>query len=119
METHQTTLAQWVKHNPINHLHKWHLVEAERLRVLGNQASARENYDYAIAIGKENGYIPEVALASELAAKFYLALGKEKVAVGYMQEAYYYYVQWGATAKTGNLEKGYSQLKQTGVPHCI
>jgi predicted ATPase len=104
VETHQTTLAQSA------HLHKWHLVEAERQRVLGNQASARENYDYAIAIAKENGYIPEVALASELAAKFYLALGKEKVAVGYMQKAYYCYAQWGATAKTGNLEKGYSQL---------
>ncbi|BAZ40492.1 serine/threonine protein kinase with two-component sensor domain [Calothrix sp. NIES-4101] len=110
VETHQTTLAQWAQHNPMNHLHKWHLVEAERQRVLGNQASARENYDYAIAIAKEKGYIPEVALASELAAKFYLALGKEKIAVGYMQEAYCYYAQWGATAKTGNLEKGYSQL---------
>ncbi|MBO3459601.1 ATP-binding protein [Aetokthonos hydrillicola] len=45
-------------------------------------------------------------------AKFYLNWGKDKVAAGYMQEAYYCYARWGALAKTDQLEKLYPQLLQ-------
>ena len=64
----------------------------------------------AIAEATTNGYLQEAALASELAAKFYLDWGKEKVAAGYMQEAYYGYAQWGAKAKIQDLEDRYSHL---------
>ena len=43
-ETHQTTLHQWAQNAPMNHLHKWYLVEAERQRVLGYKAEALEMY---------------------------------------------------------------------------
>ncbi|WP_442938343.1 ATP-binding protein [Nostoc sp.] len=110
VETHQTILQQWAQNAPMNHQHKWYLVEAEKYRVLGNKAEAIEHYDRAIAGAKENDYIQEEALANELAAKFYLAWGKEKVAAGYMQEAYYCYARWGAKAKVGDLEKCYPLL---------
>jgi hypothetical protein len=32
-ETHQTILQQWAKNAPMNHLHKWYLIEAEKSRV--------------------------------------------------------------------------------------
>ncbi|MEH2288117.1 trifunctional serine/threonine-protein kinase/ATP-binding protein/sensor histidine kinase [Nostoc sp.] len=95
---------------PMNFQHKFDLVEAERHRVLGEKMIAIELYDRAISLAKENQYIQEEALSNELAAKFYLEWGKEKIAQVYMQEAYYCYARWGAKAKTEDLEKRYPQL---------
>ncbi|MDJ0515735.1 MAG: AAA family ATPase, partial [Trichodesmium sp. MO_231.B1] len=106
----QKILQNAAIHAPTNYLHKWHLVEAETYRVLGAQTEAMELYDRAIAGAKENEYIQEEAIANELAAKFYLNWGKEKIAALYMQEAYYCYAQWGAKAKIDDLEKRYCQL---------
>ncbi|HBK96524.1 MAG TPA: hypothetical protein DD001_03935 [Microcoleaceae bacterium UBA10368] len=110
VETHQTTLQHWAKNAPMNYLHKWYLVEAERQRVLGNKAEAIEMYDRAISGAKENQFLNEEALANELAANFYLEWGQEKFAQIYMIDAYYCYVQWGATAKVKDLETRYPQL---------
>ncbi|MEG4348143.1 AAA family ATPase [Microcoleus sp. LAD1_D3] len=110
MEAHQTTLQQWAQNAPMNHLHKWYLVEAEKHRVLGNKAEAIEMYDRAISLAKENQFLNEEALANELAAKFYLEWDKEKFAQLYMIEAYYCYIQWGATAKVKDLETRYLHL---------
>ncbi|MEG4328549.1 ATP-binding protein, partial [Microcoleus sp. herbarium5] len=110
VKTHQTTLHQWAQNAPMNHLHKWYLVEAERQRVLGYKADALEMYDRAISLAQENLFINEEALANELAAKFYLEWGKEKVAQAYMIEAYYCYARWGAKAKIDDLEKRYPRL---------
>ncbi|MBE9164366.1 MULTISPECIES: AAA family ATPase [Microcoleaceae] len=110
VETHQTTLHQWGQNAPMNYLHKWYLVEAEKHRVLGNKAEAIEMYDRAISGAKENKFLNEEALANELAAKFYWEWSKEKLAQTYMIEAYYCYVQWGATAKVTDLETRYPQL---------
>ncbi|MEG4329015.1 AAA family ATPase, partial [Microcoleus sp. herbarium5] len=109
-QAHQTTLQQWAQNAPMNHLHKWYLVEAEKHRVLGNKADAMEMYDRAISGAKENKFLNEEALANELAAKFYLEWDKEKFAQLYMIEAYYCYIQWGATAKIKDLETRYPQL---------
>ncbi|MEG4336008.1 GAF domain-containing protein, partial [Microcoleus sp. MON2_D6] len=110
VETHQSTLQQWAQNAPMNYLHKWYLVEAERYRVLGNKAEAIEMYDRAISGAKENKYVNDEALANELAAKFYSEWGKTKVAQAYIFEAYYCYVEWGATAKVTDLETRYPHL---------
>jgi signal transduction histidine kinase len=110
VETHQTTLHQWAKNAPMNYLHKWYLVEAEKYRILGNKADAIELYDRAISLAQENQFLNEEGLANELTAKFYLNWGKEKVAQAYMIEAYYCYARWGAKAKVIDLEKRYPQL---------
>ncbi len=110
VETHQTTLHQWAQNAPMNYLHKLYLVEAERHRVLGQHMEAIDNYDRAIKLAKENEYINEEALANELAAKFYLTWGKEKIAQVYLTDAYYAYARWGAKAKVEDLEKRYPQL---------
>ncbi|MEG4069089.1 AAA family ATPase [Microcoleus sp. Pol11C2] len=110
VKSHQSTLQQWAQNAPMNNLHKWYLVEAERQRVLGNKAEAIEMYDRAISGAQENKYVNEEALANELAAKFYGEWGKTKVAQAYIFEAYYCYVEWGATAKVTDLETRYPQL---------
>ncbi|MDJ1185247.1 trifunctional serine/threonine-protein kinase/ATP-binding protein/sensor histidine kinase [Roseofilum casamattae] len=107
-----TCLKLWSENAPMNYQHKSDLLEAERFRVLGEHLRAMELYDRAIAGAKQNQYLQEEALANELAAKFYLDWGKEKIARTYLIDAYYCYVQWGAKAKTQALEKHYpEQLK--------
>jgi predicted ATPase/signal transduction histidine kinase len=110
IDQNQQNLRLWANQAPMNFLHKFHLVEAERHRVLGSKAEAIDLYDRAIAGAKANEYIQEEALANELAAKFYLDWGKQKVAASYMQEAYYCYSRWGAKAKTDDLETRYPEL---------
>ncbi|MEG4202007.1 AAA family ATPase [Microcoleus sp. Pol12A5] len=110
MEENQAKLKDWAAYGPMNYLHKYHLVEAEKNRVLSRKTEALEFYDLAIKGAKDNGYIQEEGLANELAAKFYWEWGKEKVAASYMQEAYYCYARWGALAKVEDLEKRYPQL---------
>jgi predicted ATPase/signal transduction histidine kinase/tRNA A-37 threonylcarbamoyl transferase component Bud32 len=110
VDKNQGQLQFWATHAPMNYLHKWQLVEAEKCRVLGNKLEAMELYDKAIAGAKENEYLNEEALANELAAKFYLELGRNKVAQTYMIEAYYCYSHWGAKAKVKDLEQRYPQL---------
>ncbi|MGL5058440.1 MAG: trifunctional serine/threonine-protein kinase/ATP-binding protein/sensor histidine kinase [Microcoleus sp.] len=112
VQQHQEKLHNWATFAPINHQHRCELVAAEHYRVLGNKTDAIEAYDRAITHAKANHFIQDEALANELAAKFYLDWGKEKVASGYMQEAYYCYAKWGAKAKTDDLEKRYPQLLQ-------
>lgn len=118
VQQQQDQLHHWARLAPMNHQHRWDLVEAERCRVLGKHYQAGDFYDRAIASAKENGFIQDEALANELAAKFYLnwdfdsaqSKGKEKVASGYMQEAYYCYSRWGAQAKIKDLEQRYPRL---------
>ncbi|MDJ0553060.1 MAG: AAA family ATPase [Microcoleaceae cyanobacterium MO_207.B10] len=106
----QEKMKFWAGHAPMNYLHKFHLVEAEKYRVLSNHIEAMEMYDKAITGATENEYIQEVALANELAAKFYLEWNKETIAQAYLIKAYYAYAQWGALAKVKHLENCYGDL---------
>ncbi|HEY9634235.1 MAG TPA: AAA family ATPase [Coleofasciculaceae cyanobacterium] len=110
IQANQEKMQKWAHHAPMNFLHKFYLVEAERHRVLGEKLEAMEMYDEAIALAKENEYINEEALANELAAKFYLSWGKEAIAQLYMQKAHYAYQVWGAQRKVEDLEEKYPQL---------
>ena len=110
--TNQKLMHYWAEHAGVNFQHKYDLVEAETARVMGDTVKAIEYYDRAIAVAKENGYLNEEALSNELAAKFYLNWGKEKVAQAYIQEAYYCYARWDAKAKIDDLETRYPQLLQ-------
>jgi PAS domain S-box-containing protein len=106
----QEKMKRWAHYAPMNCLHKYHLVEAEKARVLGQLLEAEKFYEQAIQGARENEYIQEEALAYELAAKHYLARGLEKFAQLYMKEAHYCYERWGAIAKVKDLETRYPQL---------
>ncbi|HYX13039.1 MAG TPA: AAA family ATPase [Nostoc sp.] len=106
----QEKMRHWAQYAPMNYLHKYHLVEAEKARVLVQLLEAEEFYEQAILGARENEYLQEEALAYELAAKFYLERGREKFAQLYMKEAHYCYERWGATAKVKDLETRYPQV---------
>jgi PAS domain S-box-containing protein len=110
VNANQEKMQKWAHHAPMNFLHKFQLVEAEKARVLGQWFEAEEFYEQAIQGAKENEYIQEEALGYELAAKHYLARGREKIAQLYMKEAHYCYERWGAMAKAKDLEIRYSQF---------
>ncbi len=110
IEKNQTKLQFWAEQAPMNYLHKWQLVEAEKCRILGDRLAAIDFYDQAIQGAKEHEFIQETAIAYELAAKFYLSQGKELNAKSHLQEAYYCYQLWGAVVKIKDLEHRYPQL---------
>ena len=112
VESNQKQLKLWANSCPENFLHKYLLVEAERLRYIGKKPEAIDSYNQAIAGAKENGYCQEEALANELAAKYYLSRHDENIAANYLQKAYYGYARWGAKAKTDNLVQRYPMLLQ-------
>ena len=132
----QEKMKIWAYHAPMNYLHKFELVKAEECRVLGLMAQAVDLYDRAIAGAKVNGYIQEVALANELAARFYLEWNRETLAYHfveasyahrspgkhtegmaqiYLMNAYYSYLKWGAVAKVKQLESQYPQFLATSL----
>ncbi|HEY9831217.1 MAG TPA: AAA family ATPase [Stenomitos sp.] len=110
INANQEKMQKWAHHAPMNFLHKFQLVEAEKARVLGQLFEAEEFYEQAIQGAKENEYLQEEALSYELAAKHYLARGRERFAQLYMKEAHYCYERWGATAKVKDLETCYPQF---------
>jgi len=106
----QKKIKKWAHHAPMNHLHKYNLVEAEIARVKGNRITAIELYKKAINGAHENGFIQEEALAYELGAKLYLEMKDNDLAAAYMAKAYECYEKWGARAKSRHLSEKYREL---------
>jgi len=110
VRANQQRMHRWAGHAPQNFQHKYDLVEAERLRLQGDTVTAMACYDAAIEGARDNGYIQDEALANELAAKFYLAQGRCRIARIYLCDAYYGYARWGATVKVEVLQNRYPGL---------
>ncbi len=110
VEQNQIAMKKWALHAPANYQHKYDLVEAEKARIGQQIELAMELYDRAIAGAQENQFMHEEALANELAAEFYLELGREKITRTYLTDAYYGYICWEAKAKTQDLEERYPEI---------
>ncbi|MGG6295569.1 ATP-binding protein [Leptolyngbya sp. AN02str] len=110
VEVNQAHMKVWMVDAPENFEHKYTLIEAEKARLLQDRVLAIDLYDRAIADAQANAYLQEEALANELAAKFYLAWGKVRIAQDYMTQAYYGYARWGAKPKVADLERRYPHL---------
>jgi hypothetical protein len=91
---------------PVGHLHPPRELASDRVEQEGD---ARVAYDKAIELAQAHEFPHEAALANELAGKFYLTLGKDRVARLYLQEAHHGYRMWGAAAKVQRLEACYPQ----------
>jgi predicted ATPase/GAF domain-containing protein len=97
-----------------NYLHKSLLVQAEVARTSHDHERAAGLYDEAIEAAQQHGWLRDVALGSELCAKFYLRRGRTKIARGYMADAVHAYAQWGAVAKVQQLTERYPELVPAG-----
>jgi signal transduction histidine kinase/ActR/RegA family two-component response regulator len=78
-------------------------------------AEAIAAYERAIDIAEQREAIELQALACELAALFYLAWDKLRLAKMYLQMAHNCYDRWGSRAKTIYLETYYPQLLATAA----
>ncbi|HLO51976.1 MAG TPA: GAF domain-containing protein, partial [Kamptonema sp.] len=122
LEANQQKMKIWADNCPENFLHKYLLMEAEIARISGKEIEVIwDLYDRAISSAHENEFIQNEALANELAAKFWLAKGKEEIAQLYMKKAHYGYQLWGAKRKVEDLEEKYQQLlpKSSAVSRAI
>ncbi|NES98395.1 MAG: serine/threonine-protein kinase PknK, partial [Desertifilum sp. SIO1I2] len=103
----------WAENCPENFLYKSLLVEAEMGRISGKGIEIIDLYDRAIAAAKDPEFSYNEALANELAGRFLLELGKERLAQVYLRDAYHGYQCWGAQSKLAILQRTYPQLLAT------
>jgi PAS domain S-box-containing protein len=94
------------------------LVGAEIARIEGRDLDAMRLYEQAIRFARENGFIQIEGVANEVAARFYLARGFERIAYAYLREARYCCLCWEAAGKVRQLDQLYPQLgdKESGAP---
>jgi predicted ATPase/GAF domain-containing protein/tRNA A-37 threonylcarbamoyl transferase component Bud32 len=107
---HRERLAVLAGHCPANFAHQLAIVDAEIARLAGEDDRALDLYDEAVALAKKAEAPHDEALANELAARCYLALGKPKLARPYMTDAHAGYLHWGAYAKADDLARDHGAL---------
>jgi len=110
LKNNQKMMKRWSVSCAENFLHKFQLVEAERMRIFGKKLQAEELYEKAIQAARDNGYKQNEAIACELAARFYFAEGKVRVAKAYLSDALKLYSEWGALAKVREIRERYAEL---------
>ncbi|MFC1670999.1 PAS domain S-box protein [Spirochaetota bacterium] len=103
-------LKKWAGHSPQNFLHLTEMLDAEIARITGNTDDAPSFYERAINSANTNGYLQYEALANELYGRYWLSLGREKVAAIFIQEAGSLYEKWGASLKVSDLNEKYKEL---------
>ena len=107
----QMQMEKWAISAPMNFLHKFQLVNAEKSRVENSHREAMAFYEMAISGAKENGFSQDAAIANELAGKFYLRRKQSEIAKKYLIEAHSGFLRWGAFAIVKRLEKDYECLQ--------
>jgi len=112
MVAHHRRLELWAQHCPENFENRAALVAAEIARVEARDYDAIRHYERAIRSARESGFVHSEALALEIAARFYVARGFDKIAKTYLRDARYGYEQWGADGKVRQLDRLYPDLKQ-------
>ena len=105
-------LREWAENYPPTFADKHALVSAETARLEGRAFDAMQLYEQAIESARENGFVQNEALAYEVAARFYLACGFEKIAHTYLRNARNCYDRWGAHAKVKQLDELYPHLHE-------
>ena len=102
----------WAEHCPKNFENRAALLGAEIARMEGREFAAMQLYEQAIRSARDNGFVHVEGVANEVAARFYMAHGFEKIAYGYLREARYCYLCWGAAGKVRQLDELYPQLRE-------
>lgn len=110
LDDNRRKLEVWARHAPMNFEHLLHLHDAERCRVAGRSVGALDLYDRAVELARINGFPQDEAMANELAADFFLGIGKPKLARVYAREARQAYLRWGALAKVRQVDERFAEL---------
>ena len=101
-------LRKLARHSPENQLHHVYLLQAELFRSQKQYSKAMDLYEQAIEHARQQHFVLEEALASELAGQFYLEWDKPGVARTYLQDAWVRYSDWGGRAKLEQMLERYT-----------
>jgi PAS domain S-box-containing protein len=112
LSAHHRQLEIWAENCPENFENRAALVSAEIARIEGRQINAENLYEQAIRSAQANGFVHNEGLANELAGRFYMARGFERIAHTYLRDARYCYVRWEAVGKVRHLDELYPQLRE-------
>jgi PAS domain S-box-containing protein len=102
--------ALWAGNSLENFSHKHQLIQAEVLRLMGDELAAMQAFENAIRLANQHGFIQDEALSYELAARHYEKAGFQKFAEQYHGEARRCYQEWGASGKVRQLDNMHPQL---------
>jgi PAS domain S-box-containing protein len=105
-------LREWAESCPETFLDKYNLVSAEVARIDGQDLDAMRYYEKAIRSARENGFVQNEGIASEVAGKFYLDRGFETIGHALLGNARYCYLRWGADGKVKQLDQLYPGLDE-------
>ena len=108
----QQQLQIWASHCPENFQHLHQLVDAELARITDQELVAEKCFENAIQSAAKQNFTQDLALANELAARFYQQRGFGSIAASFCREAYRGYSHWGANTKLKLLKQQFSQLKE-------
>lgn len=106
----QKKMSAWARQAPDNYRPKFHLVEAERYSILGDDENAIEHYQLAIETAQSQQFIHDEALANELATGFWQRKGRPAFAEPFLRRAHACYTLWGCYAKAAQMEKKLEEL---------
>src|SRR5258707_7423716 len=108
-------LRLWADNCPENYRNRYALVSAEVARIEVRDGDAMRLYEEAIRSAHKNGFLQNEAIASELAGRFYLAIGLETNGYAHLRNAHACFALWGAQGKVKQLESQYPRLTE-GYP---
>jgi PAS domain S-box-containing protein len=110
LTAHLRQLREWAESCSVTFHDKHALLAAEIARIDGRELDAMHLYEDAIRLTRENGFVQNEGIANELAARFYMARGFEKIARLYLRDARHCYLRWGAYGKVRQLDEMYPQF---------
>ena len=113
LDAHHLQLETWARHCPENFASRAALVGAEIARLEGRETDAMRLYEQAIRSARDNGFVQNEALANELAANFYAALGFETISHAYLRNARSCYLRWGADGKVRQMDEANPHLRES------
>jgi predicted ATPase/signal transduction histidine kinase/CheY-like chemotaxis protein/HPt (histidine-containing phosphotransfer) domain-containing protein len=102
LQANLVLLEQWAESAPENYALKASLVRAE-LKTLLDDGTAWLDYDQAIELAQKYQVCNHLAIAYELAGRYWLSVNKITLAKEYYQNAYSNYQLWGASNKASQL----------------
>ncbi len=110
---------EWMKNLagscPENFSSMYLLLCAELSRIENKPVDAMNRYDEAIENFARYNNIFLEALANDLAAQFYLSIGRNRFSRLYLNKSRYAYMKWGAVTLAENLEKRYPESEKEEI----
>lgn len=100
----------WADLNPGLFADKYALLRAECARLEGSTGEALKQYENAICLSRQGGYLHIHALANQLAGRYCKSLQLDTAADAYVKASMRSWESWGALAMVRQLEQHYPHL---------